>query len=333
MFTCERCGYCSIYKSNLKSHLNRKIICKPVVKDIGIDVLKEKINQKKKLIKNEPKMTPIDSQLTPIDSQLTPIDSQLTPIGSQLTPIDSQLIYKCKFCKQSYSKNSNLHRHMKKCIKKTKNQSVSLTTDESKDNEAKLSEYIKVIEKENELIEKENKLIKKEKKAMRKEIEKLIDKVGDNTQNNILNNTQNIQQNIQQNIYINNYGSENLDYLTPGYLTGLLKIPFGSTLKLLKDIHFNQNHPENHNVKIPNRKEKYALVYRDGDWKLRRKKDVISNMVDMSYNIVDCYFEDNKMILSDTKRNNFIEFQTKYDKDNILKKDIEEEVEIELLNH
>jgi len=39
------------------------------------------------------------------------------------------------------------------------------------------------------------------------------------------------------------------------------------------------------------------------------------------------------MILSDTKRNNFIEFQTKYDKDNILKKDIEEEVEIELLNH
>ena len=31
-------------------------------------------------------------------------------------------------------------------------------------------------------------------------------------------------------------------------------------------------------------------------------------MVDMSYNIVDCYFEDNKMILSDTKRNNFIEF-------------------------
>ena len=57
MFTCERCGYCSIYKSNLKSHLNRKIICKPVVKDIGIDVLKEKINQNKKLIKNEPKMT------------------------------------------------------------------------------------------------------------------------------------------------------------------------------------------------------------------------------------------------------------------------------------
>ena len=38
-----------------------------------------------------------------------------------------------------------------------------------------------------------------------------------------------------------------------------------------------------------------------------------SNMMDMSYNIVDCHFEDNKIILSDTKRNNFIEFQSNYD--------------------
>ena len=52
MFNCERCGYCSLYKSNLKSHLNRKNICKPIVKDIDIKVLKEKINQNKKVIKN-----------------------------------------------------------------------------------------------------------------------------------------------------------------------------------------------------------------------------------------------------------------------------------------
>ena len=95
------------------------------------------------------------------------------------------------------------------------------------------------------------------------------------------------------------------------YLISLLKISSGSVL--LKDIHFNPNHPENHNVKIPNGKEKFAIVYMNGEWEVRKKRDVISNMVDMSYNIVDCYCEDNKMILSDTKRNNFIEFQTNYD--------------------
>ena len=137
---------------------------------------------------------------------------------------------------------------------------------------------------------------------------------------------------LQQNVYINNYGNENLDYLTEGYLTSLLKIPCGSVLTLLKDIHFNANHPENHNVKIPNRKEKFAIVYMDGEWKIRMKKDVISNMVDMSYNIVDCYFEDNKMILSDTKRTNFIEFQTNYDNGK-LKKVIEGDLEVEILNN
>ena len=234
--------------------------------------------------------------------------------------------HKCKYCNKYYSNNSHMNRHMKKCIK---NETVSLTIHESNDKETKLSEYIKLIEKENKLIkrekkdmQKENKLIKKEKKAMGKEIEKLIDKVGNVTNNNML----------QQNIIINNYGNENLDYLTEGYLTSLLKIPCGSVLTLLKDIHFNANHPENHNVKIPNRKEKFAIVYMDGEWKLRNKKDVISNMVDMSYNIVDCYFEDNKMILSDTKRTNFIEFQTNYDNGK-LKRTIEGDLEVEILNN
>ena len=105
-----------------------------------------------------------------------------------------------------------------------------------------------------------------------------------------------------------------------------------SVLTLLKDIHFNPNHPENHNVKIPNRKEKFAIVYMNGQWKLRKKSEVISSMVDMSYNIVDCHFEDNKMILSDTKRNNFIEFQSNYDNGK-LKRMIEGDLEIEILNN
>ena len=320
MYTCERCGYCSLYKGNLKNHLNRKIICNPLLKDIGIAELKEKINKKEKLIKNVNMNVNMNSPNVNMSVNIVnPNVNMNSPTVNIVNPnvnMNSSN-YKCKYCFKVFKYRQSRSRHeLTNCSKNSngiEQNKISILTDES--NEAKLSKYIKVIEKENELI-------KKEKKAMRKEIEKLIDKVGNNTLNM-----------IQQNVYINNYGSENLDYLTPGYLGGLLKIPFGSTLKLLKDIHFNPNHPENHNVKIPNRKEKYAIVYTNGDWKLRRKKDVISNMVDMSYNIVDCYFEDNKMILSDRKRNNFIEFQTKYDKDSTLKKGIADEVELELLNH
>ena len=48
---------------------------------------------------------------------------------------------------------------------------------------------------------------------------------------------------------------------------------------------------------------------------MRDKKTVIEDMVDKSYNILDCHFDDNKMILHDIKRKKFIEFQTKFESD------------------
>ena len=39
MYKCERCGYSSKYKGNLVTHLKRKRICKPILKDIEINKL------------------------------------------------------------------------------------------------------------------------------------------------------------------------------------------------------------------------------------------------------------------------------------------------------
>ena len=253
---------------------------------------------------------------------------------SQMTPIDSYPIYTCQFCKQEYSKNSNLHRHIKKCAK---NKTVSTINKEELDNtksNTKLLEYIKLIEKENELITKEkkvmwkeNKLIMKEKKAMWKEIEKLIDTVGTSTTNNIMNNNNTI--NI---VAPNNFTQENLDYLTGDYLDGLLKIPYGSILNLLRYVHFNPNHPENHNIKIPNRKEKFAVVYNKGKWEIRVKKDVIGDMVETAYNIIDCHYDEVKNTLEFGRKERFTNYQISYDTDNKTRQKIETDVELVILN-
>jgi len=316
MYTCPRCGYNSHIKTYLRKHFLRKKSCKITRADISIEecflgVLEEKFEKRNiepKLNPNEPKlnpidskMTPIDSKMTPIDSKMTPIDSKMTPIDSKMTPIDSHLNYLCKFCKKGYSKNSNLHRHMKNCKKQ-----IIVSNNKNEDN---LLKYITLIEQEKSVIEKENKLIKKENQVLQKEIEKLIDKVGGNT---TINNNQ------QNNIYINNYGNENVEYLIKACLDNLLKIPHSSVLNLIKDTCFN---PENHNIKIPSRKEKYAIEYMEGEG----EKDFISNIVDKNYNMVDCHFEDNMMTLTDIKKHNFIEFWTDYSENENIKKDIEEE--------
>ena len=228
--------------------------------------------------------------------------------------------YKCKYCFKVFKYRQSRSRHELTFCSKTSNSveqnKISISTDES--NEAKLLEYIK-------LIEKENKLITKEKKAMRKEIEKLIDTVGTSTTNNIMNNTINI-------VAPNNFTQENLDYLTGDYLDGLLKIPYGSILNLLRYVHFNPNHPENHNIKIPNRKEKFAVVYNKGKWEIRVKKDVIGDMVETAYNIIDCHYDEVKNTLEFGRKERFTNYQISYDTDNKTRQKIETDVELVILN-
>ena len=162
--------------------------------------------------------------------------------------------------------------------------------------------------------------LEKEKKKLEKKIEKLLDKVGtvNNTTNN---NTQNI-------IVVNNYGKENTDYLNVGIIRSLLDRPYDSVQELIKMLHFNTDHPENHNVKITNKKEPYALVWNDSIWELRKKKSVVKDIVDKGYMMIDMTHDN--MNESNQK---YINFQNKFDDDDTnIKNKIEEESEIVIIN-
>ena len=153
-------------------------------------------------------------------------------------------------------------------------------------------------------------------KLMQENME-LIDKVG---------NINNIQ------ININNYGNENLDYLTTDFISNLIKIPYKAVPKLIKHIHFNPEHPENHNIKIPNKKQKFALTHKDGKWEYRNKNELIEDIVDTSYNMLDCYLGGNKMVIHDKKKKNFIEFQKSFESVPRIKKTVKTNTELEILN-
>ena len=280
---------------NLCTHLKTDFTRHQITKKHKIRVkMDEELKLNKKNHKNESKMNPNEPKMNPNEPKMNPDESKKT--------------YKCKFCNKIYSTNSHMNRHLKKCS----------TID--------LSDNTKVINYINEL-EKENKQIKKK---LRKVVEKLIDNCCvTNINNNSNNNTINMQ---QQNIIINSYGKENLDYLTKNYLTGLVYKPFDSVQSLLKTIHFNPKHPENHNIKISNKKEKYANVYNSGNWEFKSKKEVIENIVDNGYNIMECHFEDIKKDIEYMRRERFSNFQDKYDTDPNIKKNIESDIEMLILN-
>ena len=93
-----------------------------------------------------------------------------------------------------------------------------------------------------------------------------------NTQNNNNIQTQN------NNFIINNYGSERLDYLNYEKMLEIFKKSYNIPTLLTKEIHFNENFPENNNIRYEN--DKSALVKKDD-------KFIYSNLNVLARELID----------------------------------------------
>ena len=151
-----------------------------------------------------------------------------------------------------------------------------------------------------------------------------------NTNNSHNNNTNY----IQQNIVINSFGKENIKHIKSRFLDHLIKIPYGAIPKLLKAIHFDPKHPENRNVRITNKKQPYANIYKDDRWIIADKKKIIGDMIDKGYDMIHEHHSENTHILNKFKSKNYNKFMDKFeDNDKILKQNLEKNIEIEILNN
>ena len=77
----------------------------------------------------------------------------------------------------------------------------------------------------------------------------IIETIINNT--NSITNSNNINSNNNINITINGFGKENMSYLTKENIKDILNKGFQSIPELIKEKHFNKDHPENHNVLDP----------------------------------------------------------------------------------
>ena len=115
------------------------------------------------------------------------------------------------------------------------------------------------------------------------QVEKLLSKNMKSLNYNINSNNK-----ITNNIIVNNYGEENLDYITNKVLKRLASYPASAIPKLIAMKHFNPKYPENHNIKITNIHDKFAKRYKDGKWSIEDKKAVIGELVDDGF----AYYDD-----------------------------------------
>ena len=295
-YVCPRCHYTSKVKNDLRRHFKRKKPCKIAFENKTIDeciseILGECEVSNKTKIPNNKSHTP-NVQEQSINSNLNPtqIHNSSSNIGQSDIYYNDDTFY-CKFCNKEFPYKQNKYRHERECVDR-------------------LKDYISREEVAQKLAEKDILI-----EELRNQIGTLLEKVGDTYNTNTYN------------IVINPFGKENTNYITSDYVNNLISNgPINSIPQLIKYIHFHPEHKENHNVKIPNKKQPYAQIYNGTSWEYQSKKDTIEAMSDKAYTIL------NKHYIGGNEYMNT--FQTEFEENcQELSKRLQQDIELTIINN
>jgi hypothetical protein len=289
-YTCPRCGHTTDQKNNLRKHFLRKNTCSNKYDDISIEECFKTILFEEKQSDNI-STTFFDCRDNISTTFLNCRDNNDNILTTFKNSSNSS--YECLYCNKKFSHRNSKNVHMKKCKKLKKESEDFLQISELKDEIEKLKSRIEKTE----------------------------------TSKNIYGN-QTITNNIQNNFYINALGKENIDYISKEYIHAIVNDgPYGSIQKLIKHIHFNPKHKENQNIRIPNKKDKFALVYNGNKWVMENKMNVITQVTENAYDIIT----DHCMDLHNRK---FDKFCDEFDRrENSCRKRVNGDTELLILNN
>ena len=224
----------------------------------------------------------------------------------------------CPFCEKQFSHGSTLSSHKKKCTVILKQESI-----------------VKQLQTERDNMKHQLEDFEKERNEMRSQIAMLMDRcVLEKLNRSQHIDTQNNTTNNHINIIVKSFGHENTDHLTDKIIYRLIQTaPFTCVPQLIEKIHFDPDHPENHNIKITNKKMNYAEIIKNNKWVTANKQKVIDEIIQNSYNILDEKYTGYKGSMSEKRQERFDKFQEKYENNDYeLHCNIKKDVDLIIIN-
>jgi hypothetical protein len=218
----------------------------------------------------------------------------------------------CLSCNKLFYKKNDMFNHIKKCeVYRKKYFKCKKILEQKKDNNK-----IKIFESPEDKI-----------KDLLKELEEAKKKIEE------LSKSQNVTYNTN-NITLIAYNKQpDLSHLTNRDYLRIMNKGFKSVPKLIEEIHFNPNKPENQNIYIPNIKNNYAMVWNGKKWDLTNRKEIIEDMYDNNSNIlIEKMEEMDGNNIKDSIKRKFKRFIEKKEDDKI-KNRIKDEIKLLLYNN
>lgn len=205
-------------------------------------------------------MNIIDSNLT--CTQIAPKTNKADHNQLKCTQTAPKTNYQCEYCLSYFSRSSTLRRHINNSCKVKKCRS-----DEKEDT-------YKIIQ------EMKNKI-----NQLEKQINNNSSDINshNNSNNNTINNITNITNN---NINLVAFGNEDLSYITDEDAIKLLEKGSDSTILLIRDVHYNGDHPNHHNVYVSNTRSGNAIIYNGDAWVIKDKQEILDNVLSLLESII-----------------------------------------------
>jgi hypothetical protein len=289
LFICERCGYNSKRRGNLVRHVHRTTICPALLASTSIDVLRKQYGlsklskiTSKKIRKRSSKVSSVlkHTQST-VDSNIKcgipPCDEDSETDSSDIT----QNAYICEQCNSSFTQVTNYYRHRKhRCQKPNNIKQLLLET-------TKLKQEVDILKSTQHhptvnTINNDNSMN-----------DNSINDNSKHTDNHVENHIDNHIDNSKH-VYINDYGKENVSYLSNQRCRFIVSKCWQSIPALVNELHFNDEHPENQNIQIPNKKLNEIQIRKGGKWVICDRKENVDRIRDYSEFAIDDMFEDIK---------------------------------------
>jgi hypothetical protein len=101
------------------------------------------------------------------------------------------------------------------------------------------------------------------------------------------------------NINLKTFGYENMDYLNKEFLNSCLLM--NSIVPLIENIHFDKDHPENHNVKLKSSKQELMETYVDGKWIITDTDDTLNELINKGYRVLNYHSKKHKSDIIETE--------------------------------
>ncbi len=287
MKECFRCGKEFRDNYSLSRHLDKKELCTPIYLiiqpflirnkyeeyyDLYLSVRDKKMlssngSKREKIVKKSSICSQKNDEMYPKVSQKCCTVQTVTNNNNIENLQDEKRKWKCEKCLTEFTFRSNYHRHKKHyCMWTKQNQNF----------EAKFL----LLELEHEKkMKKYEELLEKQKEDFEDQVQQIQDQINNN--NSSSNNNQEVK---IPDIIINNYGEEDLSSITKDQWLNIFQSRVNMIFNAIKAIYIDI--PENRNMYFANPKNGYMSVFKNQDWVIKCKKDVLYDVTNKIGNIL-----------------------------------------------